>query len=149
MGNLEMLTPCFSSSEPFDWIDAGGTSYADRTGNTVNIPSLIYMDFKWEATWHQNFANPYVYNLYNLYRTYNLTTLSFQRNTPDLIGIPPYKAVFHAEDSWINPPLLDNECLPVEVNGIPVTNSLTNPLNAVVTGPSKSPLGNKTTGLMT
>lgn len=129
----ETLEPAFTG-EGFDTFDANGLAYSRNTGN-FTIPRLVLLTAANTDAWMTGWAKPVLYDYYGLIKNSGCSSLQLARttttigggifnatvirDTPDNIGIPPYRTVRFHPNTLIWSPLSDSEAAPSVGSGIP------------------------------
>lgn len=129
----ETLEPAFTG-EGFDTFEAKGLIYTRNTGRDT-IPPMVFLTAANTDNWMANWAKPVLYDYYGLIkssgcsdlqiaRTTNIVgsglfSISVIRDTPDHIGIPPYRTVRFHPNALIWNPLSDSEAAPSISYGVP------------------------------
>ena len=111
-GTIDWLEPKYTGGEKFDVFDVAGYSY--MFGETpMKVKPLVYFADSRSDNWNVTYTQPYIYDLYQLFRTGGYSTLRLLRPTPDTVGIPPIRTVRFHEDYAYRSPLAPSEFLPL------------------------------------
>jgi len=111
LGDFEYFDVSYSTREQFDVFDADGFRY-ERYGRSYRVSPLVDMTAKWDARWHRNFADRYVYDLLSDMRREGLTRHYYSRNYR-LTGIPPLRTVDFSRSYYPKNPLRESEYMPL------------------------------------
>lgn len=129
----ETLEPAFTG-EGFDTYDANGLPYTRNSGS-FRIEPMVFLTAANSETWMTNWAKPVLYDYYGLIKTSGCSDLQLARNTiisnfgfiptmliqdtPDTVGIPPYRTVRFHPNGLVWSALSDSEAAPSIGSGTP------------------------------
>ncbi len=111
LGDIELIKVNYSTQEHFDQFDVNGFSY-ERYGRMVKVAPLVTMSARWDARWHRNYTDPYIYDLLADMRREGLTRSSYQRNIWKT-GAPPVYAVDFSRSYRPKPALRESDYIPL------------------------------------
>lgn len=115
LGDIELLKVDYMAQEHFDVFDVNGFSY-ERYGRVMKVSPLVHMSAKWDARWHRNYTDPYIYDLLVNMRREGLTRSTYSRNYRQT-GAPPVRSVEFSRSYYPKQALRESEYIPLPPSG--------------------------------